>query len=203
MKKYLGLAAIVFALVLMTAPAMAALTDPFSGSVADTTDIFGDTVKTINVSGTWVWGIPGYGFGTVAPVFTGLITDFHFSTLPEPGTTEQFKIAATSQSLGGLTTETRFQNDSDSVLWTRSISADGYSVTFTAPSIAASISPGESFFVNIQLSDPSGLLGLDDFFWTANYTGVGSPVPVPPSMILLGTGLFGFVGFARRKLFGK
>ncbi len=200
-------AALMLGAALMVNPAMAAITDTFTGggAVLSGTDPLGNTwrtqVATQDGTGepTLIWGIPGYGLGETGSAFTGFVTDFHFKTLPEPGTTDQYGILATSQSLGGLTTENRFQVEgtAGSVLWNRVISADGFSVDFFAPSAAAYIQSGTQFFVNIDFTPNPSILGfsVDDLFFEANYT----TVPVPPAVWLFGSGLLGLVGFRFRK----
>jgi hypothetical protein len=209
MKRYLGVAVILLGLALMINPAMAAITDTFTGggSVISGTDPLGNPwvtqVATQDGTGeqTLIWGVPGYGLGETSSTFTGIVTDFHFSTLPEPGTGDQYKILATSQSLGGTTTETRFQVEgtSGSLLWNRVISADGYSVDFVAPSISSGIKSGTEFFVNIDFTPNPSITGLslDDLYFQAHYS--GTAVPLPPSVWLFGSGLLGLVGFRFRK----
>jgi len=202
MKRYVRLVAILFGLALMVNPAMAAITDPFTGGglVVSGFDSVGNPWVT-TLSGpsgaTIIWGIPGIGLGVTSATFTGVITDFHFSTLPEPITNDQYQISPTSQSLGGFTYETRFENDSTSVLWNRMISADGFSVDFYAPSLADAIQSGTSFFVNIAFTPDASLSGLslDDLYFTANYT----TVPLPGAVYLLGSGLVGLLGYRGRK----
>jgi hypothetical protein len=147
---------------------------------------------------TIIWGIPGYGLAMVEPAFTGTITDFHFSTVANTETGVRYGILATLQTLGLQTTETRFQNVTDGVLWNRVISADGYSVDFYAPAGTA-LNSGDQFFVNIDFTpNPSvGGLSLDDLYFTAHYT--SSPVPEPSTWLLLGTGFAGLTAYRLRK----
>ena len=102
---------------------------------------------------------------------TRTITDFHFTVYNPGGSSDPdfFLVNATSQSTSGLTAETRFEVESPSQLWTRVISADQKSVDFFAPA-GFELTPGVTFFVNINLITGGGTPGLSDFAFNASYT---------------------------------
>jgi uncharacterized repeat protein (TIGR01451 family) len=104
------------------------------------------------------WGIPGLELGTTTwpagtsandftVTFTNLPAGVVINPLPPPD-------------LSPNTDATRFVDSTTPlVLWDRSISADGQSVTFTAPP-GTPLNPGDPFFVNVVFTghvDPSGV----------------------------------------------
>jgi len=87
--------------------------------------------------------------------------------------------------------ETRFTNLTDGVAWL--VSYSGKTVTFTAPTIASKLDPGDNFFVNVWFT---GAVDTTRF----SFAGLWDDAKVPPApepaswaMMLGGFGLMGGV----------
>lgn len=60
---------------------------------------------------------------------------------------------------------------------------------------------GKSYNGNLELTTQGGGAGINNVTFSATTTATASPVPEPTSLTLLGTGLLGVAGMARRKFF--
>ena len=58
-------------------------------------------------------------------------------------------------------------------------------------SILGSITPGTQYGINLQVKDSFGLIGMSSTYVSVN------PVPIPPALWLLGSGLIGLIGVRR------
>jgi hypothetical protein len=141
------------------------------------------------------WGVPGLGEGeAVFNTTTGYkaedfsVSFVHFGTsiideTPSPGP-------------GGYNEYTRFTSYVGGVLYAWTPVYDGTkNVTFTAPSAAAWLSNGDTFFVNIVF-DEKTLSGSNTGF-TAAFSAI--PEVSTWAMMLAGFGALGFVGIGRNK----
>jgi len=173
------------------APAWA-VTTPFGGPAAGV-DPLGDAYS---ASGTH-WGSPGYGLGTIA--FNPLLvsnsngdyaTSFSFTYLKGvAGVIDQ----TPAPSPFGFFPETRFTNITDGVGWL--VSYSGSVVTFTAPSMAARLDPGDQFFVNVAFTGPVDTRKFS-FAGLWDDEPVGAPEPASWAMFIGG---FGLIGSALRR----
>ena len=182
----------------ISTPALAVVT-PFGGPAAGV-DPLGDAYS---ASGTH-WGSPGYGAGAIA--FNPLnvsndngnyATSFSFTFLKGvSGTIDQ----TPSPSPFGFLPQTRFTNLTDGVAWL--VSFSGSDVTFTAPSMAAKLDPGDLFFVNVAFTGPVNMKKFS-FAGLWDDQRVSSPGPEPASWAMF-IGGFGLVGgsLRRRKTLG-
>jgi hypothetical protein len=187
--------AIVLAMVIMVFTASAKADVSFVGIGATGADVYGNTWSWNNngPGGASAWGIPGLLSGTLT--WKGPATsdfDIVFGTketlmpaidlTPTPG-----------NSPGGSYLTTRFSNVSAGALWNM-VSVSPTEVQFFAPNAAAALVAGDTFFVNIVLTGP---IDPTKVGFVATY----SPVPAPPSLLLLTPGLLGLVGL-RKRFFG-
>jgi len=142
-------------------------------------------------SGTNFWGIPGIGLGVVpfcpACPPTDWVTDFHITFHDLPQGVEIIENGP--ETVGGFTLATRFNNDSQSVLWPRMIM--GNTVWFVASSNADRLDPGENFFVNVAFSGPVSAVNF-----TAEWT---MDVPEPATLAIFGLGLAAIGAMRRRR----
>ena len=188
----LRIAAVAAAILAFATPAMAVVT-PFGGSAVGK-DPLGDAYS---ASGNH-WGMPGYGSGTIT--FNPLnvsndagsyATSFSFTFLKGvKGAIDQ----TPSPSPFGFLPQTRFTNVTDGVAWL--VTYSGNQVTFTAPTMAAKLDAGDTFFVNIAFTGPIdpkrfSFAGLWDDEAVAS-------VPEPASWAMF-IGGFGLVGGAVRR----
>jgi hypothetical protein len=184
--------AIVLAMVIMVFTASAKADVSFVGIGATGADVYGNPWSWNNngPGGASAWGIPGLLKGTLT--WNGPATsdfDIVFGTketlmpaidlTPTPGNDS-----------GGSYLTTRFSNVSAGTLWTM-VSVSPTEVQFFAPNAAAALVAGDTFFVNVVLT---GNIDPTKVGFVASY----SPVPVPPSLLLLAPGLLGLVGIRKR-----
>jgi len=165
---------------------------PFGGD-ANGTDPLGEQWT---ASGTH-WGEPGFLAGDI--VFNPLAisngagdyaTSFSFTFLKgDDGTIDQ----TPSVTPFGTGPETRFTNLTDGVAWLVSF-ADG-NVTFTAPTMASKLDPGNHFFVNIEFT---GIVDPERFSFAGLWDDAAvHSVPEPGTWVSMAGG-FGLLGFALR-----
>jgi len=191
-KKLLAMAA--FAC-LGASPSIAVIT-PFGGPAAGT-DPLGDIWS---ASGTH-WGEPGFLAGSIAfnPLMVSndagnYATSFSFTFLKGVnGTIDQ----TPSFTVFGSGPETRFTNVTDNKAWL--VSYSGKTVTFTAPTMASKLDPGDKFFVNVWFT---GAVDTKRF----SFAGLWDDAKVPPApepaswaMMLGGFGLMGGVMRSQRR----
>jgi hypothetical protein len=183
----------ILAMVIMVFSASAKADVSFVGLGATGADVYGQAWSWNNngPGGTSAWGIPGLLAGTLN--WAGPATnDFDFVlgtafTVPA-GVTINFAPTPGNDS-GGSYLTTRFSNVSAGALWTM-VPVSGTEVQFFAPA-GAQLIAGDTFFVNIVLT---GNIDPTKVGFVASY----SPVPVPPSLLLLAPGLLGLVGIRKR-----
>lgn len=122
---------------------------PFGGTV-NGTDPLGNIWATANTH----WGEPGFLVGSIA--FNPLMisnnagdytTSLSFTFLKGVGGTVDQTPSFTPFGAGP---ETRFTNLTDGVAWL--VSYSNGNVTFTAPTMAARLDPGDLFFANVQFT---------------------------------------------------
>jgi hypothetical protein len=197
MKRMFVSTAIVLAMVIMVFTASAKADVSFVGIGATGTDVYGNTwvwnttlplgFALPNVS---VWGIPGLGNGNAT--WTGPATndfDIVFGTaFTLPG---GVKIDFTP-STGGYDDQTRFVNMATGGLWTE-VAVSPTEIEFFAPA-GSQLVAGQQFFVNVAMTGLLTPAQIANIGFVASY----SPVPVPPSVLLLAPGLLGLVGIRKR-----
>jgi len=189
------LAAIAAIACLASAPALAVVM-PFGGP-ASGVDPLGHVWS---ASGSH-WGEPGYGAGTIAfnPLWVtndagNYATSFSFTWLKGvSGTIDQ----TPSFTPYGSGPETRFSNITDGTAWL--VSYSGKSVTFTAPTMASKLDPGDIFFVNVAFTgaiDPArfSFAGLWDDEKVSD-----APEPASWAMMLGGFGMLGSAMRSQRR----
>ncbi len=193
MKRMLVATTIVLAMVIMVFAASAQADVSVVGLGAAGVDPYGNawTWNNNGPGGTSAWGIPGLLAGTLT--WTGPATrDFDFvvgtkETVP-PGVAIDLTPTPGNDPIGSYLT-TRFSNTPAGALWTM-VSVSPTEVQFFAPGGAALVA-GDTFFVNIVLT---GNIDPTKVGFVATY----SPVPVPPTLLLLAPGLLGLVGIRKR-----
>jgi len=193
MKRMFVATAIVLALVFTVFTASAKADVSFVGIGAAGTDVYGNpwTWNNNGPGGASAWGIPGLLAGTLT--WNGPATsDFDIvigtaETVPA-AVTINFAPTPGNSPLGSFLT-TRFSNVSAGALWNM-VPVSGTEVQFFAPA-GAQLIAGDTFFVNVVLT---GVIDPTKVGFVATY----SPVPLPPSLLLLAPGLLGLVGMRKR-----
>lgn len=174
---------------------------PFGGGAAGT-DPLGHGWVASNLPAP-AWGMPGLGAGTiqfnVGALTTGdgkpFATQFDFVLLlGTAGVIDQTPPAAP----GGFETTTRFSANTGSgfQLWNISFISP-QQVRFTAPSYAARLTPGDSFFVNVVFTQP---VNTQTFAFAGLWSNSVVPEPATWAMMIAGFGLVGFAARRRRPL---
>jgi hypothetical protein len=141
----------------------------------------------VNGGGANTWSIPAKGAGVATWGASGSVSEvtITFTDLPSGIT-----IDADVSGSGTLLNASPFDT-----IWTNSASADGHTITFTAPS-GHPLNPGDEFLLAVHFlggSLPSG---------GVSFTGAFDPqlaTPEPASLTLLGIGAMGLVGYGWRR----
>ena len=192
MKRRMILAmAMVVGLIFHCVPAMGDILVTFSGSGTSGTDPYGNP-WVLNLSSdirdTYMWGIPGYGKGTIPWNGPVAIADFHV-TFNEGWLVDENPVPTNPF---GLDSSTRFSDTTKGVLWNRSIS--GSTVDFVAAGLTDELSINDQFFVNVHFLPLTADNAESTFGFTASYT----TIPESATMFLLGSGLLGLWGVRRK-----
>lgn len=164
---------------LMSTTAQAGVICSFGGSGLSGVDCLGQT---------WVvqgggWGIPGIGNGSIPFGGSQTATDFHFHCLTGCGKIQNGALDDTRFSLAPLGT----------TFWDEALNAAADTIDFSAPSLAADLTPGRIFFVNITVPITSTAFSFEAW-WTNDLTSV----PEPTSMALVGAAALA-LGLSRRR----
>ncbi len=191
MKKTLVATGIVLAMVIMVFAASAKADVSFVGIGAAGADVYGNAWSWNNngPGGASAWGIPGLLAGTLT--WTGPATsdfDIVFGTKETVMPAIDLTPTPGNSPFGSYLT-TRFSNVTAGALWTM-VSVSPTEVQFFAPG-GAQLVAGDTFFVNVVFT---GNIDPTKVGFVATY----SPVPVPPTLLLLAPGLLGLVGIRKR-----
>jgi hypothetical protein len=192
--KRMFVATAILAMVIMVFSASAKADVTFVGLGATGADVYGQAWSWNNngPGGTSAWGIPGLLAGTLN--WKGPATnDFDIVIGTKETVPAGVAIDLTptpGNDSGGSYLTTRFSNVSAGTLWNM-VSVSPTEVQFFAPNAAAALVAGDTFFVNVVLT---GNIDPTKVGFVASY----SPVPVPPSLLLLAPGLLGLVGIRKR-----
>ena len=143
-----------------------------------------------SVAGNSAWGIPGLGLGVVT--WTGPPTaDFDIVIGTKFTVPKGVSISLVPPTgAGGYDETTRCSNTSSRCTLGQSIGSPT-EVQFLAPNNGAVLVAGDQFFVNVVLT---GAIDPTKVGFVASW----SPVPIPPTLLLLAPGLLGLVGMRKR-----
>jgi hypothetical protein len=192
--KRMFVATAILAMVIMVFTASAKADVSFVGLGNTGVDPYGQawTWNNNGPAGASAWGIPGLLAGTL--VWAGpATTDFDIvigtkDTVPAGVAIDTTATQGNDYSGSYLTT--RFSNVTAGALWNM-VPVSPTEVQFFASNAATALVAGDTFFVNVVLT---GKIDPTKVGFVATY----SPVPVPPSLLLLAPGLLGLVGIRKR-----
>ncbi len=155
----------------------------FTGSGASGVDCLGHTWNV----GSGGWGIPGIGFGSQPNAGVVTASDFHFRCLVGCGAIANGAIDDTRFSLAPFGT----------TFWSELLDVPNNRIDFFSSGVADDLTPGRSYFVNIQVP-----ITVATFQFEASWTSRNAVVPEPASFALVGAGLaaLGLAALRRKQL---
>jgi len=195
---------IALSLALMCAFSGAAYADyPFAGSGPSGTLVAPTETWVFNADGGAAatgylnnWGSPGVGLGVTAygeaQAAFGMVLDF---TGGGPIDVASVGIGNGSACAGTTTGGTTFCTITPKDIWQAFVTGPD-SIEFLAQDPSFFLSAGQNYFVNVFFdgATPTGFTGS----WLTTFT--PTPSPEPGTLVLLGSSVLAFIGFARRRL---